>query len=87
MQHLLTFVQGLNQWLKVFEGYADNLVLNELIAPIKQHLKKLDCLEYNSNNLKKDPQAVLQLGYFFHYQFKVLADFLRYIGESHLKSS
>ena len=70
VHHILSFVQALDQWLKVFEKYADNLVLNELIAPIKQHLEKLDCLEYNSNNLKKDPQAVLQFGYFFRYQYK-----------------
>jgi len=70
VQHLVTFVQALDQWLKVFEAYSNNLVLNTLIAPIKQHLTKLDCLTCNSNDLKKDPQAVLALGYFFHYQFK-----------------
>jgi hypothetical protein len=70
VQHLLNFVQSLNEWLKVFEGYAQNTVLNALIKPIKQGIKNLDCLHINSNQLKNDPQAVLDLGYFFYYQYK-----------------
>jgi len=70
VHHLLTFVQALDQWLKVFETYSNNPELNALIASIQQHIKQLDCLTYNSNNLKKDPQAVLDLGYFFYYQYK-----------------
>jgi len=70
VHHILTFVQALDQWLNVFESYSNNHVLNALIAPIKQQIKKLDCLNFNIDNLKKDPQAVLALGYFFHYQYK-----------------
>jgi DNA mismatch repair ATPase MutS len=70
VNHLLNFVQALDQWLKVFEGYADNTVLNALIQPIKQEIDHLDCLHTNSKNLKNDPQAVLELGYFFYYQYK-----------------
>jgi DNA mismatch repair protein MutS len=70
VQHLLNFVQALDQWLKVFEAYSNNTVLNALIKPIKQHVSKLDCLNVQSNDLKKDPQAVLELGYFFYYQYK-----------------
>ena len=70
VQHLLNFVQALDQWLKVFEGYAHNSVLNTLIVPLKQKIADLDCLKINSNNLKNDPQTVLELGYFFYYQYK-----------------
>ena len=70
VDHLITFVQNLDQWLKVFEVHSNNPVLNKLITPIKEHISKLDCLEVNSKDLKKDPQAVLQLGYFFYYQYK-----------------
>jgi DNA mismatch repair ATPase MutS len=66
----LNFVQTLNEWLKVFEGYAQNTVLNALIKPIKQGIENLDCLHINRNQLKNDPQAVLDLGYFFYYQYK-----------------
>jgi DNA mismatch repair ATPase MutS len=70
VQHLLNFVQAMDQWLKVFEGYAHNTVLNTLIVPLKQKIADLDCLKINSNNLKNDPQTVLELGYFFYYQYK-----------------
>ncbi len=70
VQHLLDFVQALDKWLKVFEGYAYNTALNALIAPIKQGIVDLDCLNINSKNIKNNPQAVLQLGYFFYYQYK-----------------
>ncbi len=70
VQHLVTFIQALDQWLKVFEPYSNNTVLNALIVPIKKQITKLDCLNCNSDQLKKDPQAVLQLGYFFYYQYK-----------------
>ena len=70
VQHLLNFVQALDQWLKVFEGYTHNVALNALIKPIKQGIANLDCLKINSKNLKNDPQAVLELGYFFYYQYK-----------------
>ena len=70
VQHLLNFVQALDQWLKVFETYSNNPELNVLIAPIKKHITQLDCLNCNTKNLKKDPQAVLELGYFFYYQYK-----------------
>ena len=70
VHHLITFVQALYQWLKVFEPYSNNTELNALIAPIKKKIKQLDCLNCNVDNLKKDPQAVLELGYFFYYQYK-----------------
>ena len=70
VKHLLTFVQTLDQWLKVFEPYSNNTMLSALIRPIKQEIKQFDCLNFNSQNLKKDPQAVLQLGYFFYYKYK-----------------
>jgi DNA mismatch repair ATPase MutS len=70
VQHLLTFVQALDQWLKVFETYSNNADLNALIVPIKKYITQLDCLNCNINHLKKDPQAILELGYFFYYQFK-----------------
>lgn len=70
VQHLLNFVQALDQWLQVFEGYTHNTDLNDLIAPIKEHLADLDCLTINYNNLKNDPQTVLALGFFFNYQYK-----------------
>jgi DNA mismatch repair ATPase MutS len=70
VQHLLNFVQGLDQWLKVFEGYTHNSVLNALIEPIKQGIANLDCLKINSRTLKNDPQTVLELGCFFYYQYK-----------------
>jgi hypothetical protein len=53
VQHLLTFVQTLDQWLKVFETYSNNTELNALIAPIKKHIKQLDCLRVDSKDLKK----------------------------------
>ena len=34
VQHLLNFVQALDQWLKVFEGHAHNIALNALIKGI-----------------------------------------------------
>jgi DNA mismatch repair protein MutS len=68
--HLLNFVQALDQWLKVFEGHAVNTVMNALIKPIKDGIDHLDCLNTNSKELKNDPQAVLELGYFFYYQHK-----------------
>jgi len=70
VQHLLTFVQDLDQWLNVFETYSNNTALNALIIPIKQQIANLDCLALNATTLKKDPQAVMQLGYFFYYQYK-----------------
>jgi DNA mismatch repair protein MutS len=70
VQHLLNFVQALDQWLKVFDVYSNNPVLNALIKPIKQYVSELDCLNIKSNDLKKDPQTVLELGYFFYYQYK-----------------
>lgn len=70
VHHLLNFVQALDQWLKVFEGYAHNTVLNALITPIKKEIANLDCLTINSNQLKNDPQTVLELGNFFYYQYK-----------------
>ena len=70
VNHLLNFVQALDQWLKVFEGHAHNTVLNALINPIKQEIENLDCLTINRNQLKNDPQTVLELGYFFYYQYK-----------------
>ncbi|MEI8142583.1 MAG: DNA mismatch repair protein MutS [Chitinophagia bacterium] len=70
VQHILTFVKELDQWLKVFEAYSNNTALNALIVPIKQQIANLDCLSLNATTLKKDPQAVLQLGYFFYYQYK-----------------
>jgi DNA mismatch repair protein MutS len=70
VQHLLGFVQSLNQWLKVFESYQNQSVLKALIEPIQQCVKSLDCLSLDINALKKDPQAILQLGYFFSAEFK-----------------
>jgi DNA mismatch repair protein MutS len=70
VQHLVTFVQSLDQWLKVFEPYSNNTMLNALIEPIKKQITQLDGLNYNSDKLKKDPQAVLQLGYFFYNAYK-----------------
>jgi DNA mismatch repair ATPase MutS len=70
VKHLLTFVQTLNHWLKVFEPYSTNTMLNALIVPIKKQITQLDCLDDNYDLFKKDPQAVLQLGYFFYYQYK-----------------
>ena len=70
VKHLLNFVQALDQWLKVFDVYSSNPVLNALAKPIKQYVSELDCLNIKSNDLKKDPQTVLELGYFFYYQYK-----------------
>jgi DNA mismatch repair ATPase MutS len=70
VKHLLTFVQTLYQWLKVFEPYSNNTMLNALIVPIKRQITQLDCLDDSYDLFKKDPQAVLQLGYFFYYQYK-----------------
>jgi DNA mismatch repair ATPase MutS len=70
VQHLVTFVQSLDQWLKVFEPYSNNTMLNALIEPIKKQITQLDGLNYNSDKLIKDPQSVLQLGYFFYYAYK-----------------
>lgn len=70
VQHLVTFIQALDEWIKVFEPYANHPVLNALIEPIKKYTADLECLAYNANTLKKDPQKVLQLGYFFCYQYK-----------------
>jgi len=70
VQHLVGFVQALDQWLKVFETSSENPVLNALIAPIKQHIAHLDCLALDISTLKEDPRTVLQLGYFFCYQYK-----------------
>jgi len=70
VKHLLTFVQTLDQWLKVVEPYSNNTILNALIVPIKKQLTQIDFLDFNSDKLNKDPQAVLQLGYFFYDQYK-----------------
>jgi DNA mismatch repair ATPase MutS len=70
VQHLVGFVQALDQWLKVFESYNDNPVLNALIVPIKQHVADLDCLNLDIKTLKNDPQTILALGHFFCYQYK-----------------
>ena len=70
--HLLNFVQALDEWLKVFEGHAHNTVLNALITPIKKEIANLDCLTINSNQLKNDPQTVLELGFFFSFRGEML---------------
>ncbi len=70
VQHLLNFVQSLNEWLKVFEGHVHNTAINALFMPIKQDLADLDCLNIDNKRLKNDPQKVLDLGYFFYYQYK-----------------
>jgi len=53
VQHLVTFVQSLDQWLKVFEPYSNNTMLNALIEPIKKQITQLDGLNYNSDKLKR----------------------------------
>lgn len=70
VQHLISFVQSLHQWLIKFEAYPASPILNNLIAPIKQYVAQLDCLHVDLNTIKKDPQAILALGYFFNYQYK-----------------
>lgn len=68
--HLIAFVQSLNEWLKAFEAYQNTPIFKELINPIKQYVASLDCLDEDIQSLKKDPKAILQLGYFFANQFK-----------------
>ena len=70
VEHIVLFTQALNGWLKIFEKYAHDPILKALIDPIQKELSKLDCLEYDIPTLKKTPQLILQLGYFFCYQFK-----------------
>lgn len=68
--HLVAFVQILHQWLKAFEEFKEVPVLKDLIEPVKQYVESLDCLEIDIDTLKKDPQTILQLGYFFSNQYK-----------------
>ena len=68
--HIVSFIQSLHDWLKEFESYENTAVLKDFIAPINAYIKDLDCLNHDIHVLKNDPKTILQLGYFFYYQFK-----------------
>lgn len=70
VQHLVAFVQSLNQWLQVFERYSNLSMLNELIEPIRKNLDGLDCINLSFEDIKGNPKKILALGYFFSYQYK-----------------
>lgn len=70
VQHIVSFIQSLNQWLKEFEAYQNKPILKELIEQIKQPITNLECISYDVNTIKANPQRVLELGYFFYYQYK-----------------
>jgi DNA mismatch repair ATPase MutS len=60
----------LNAWLTAFEGYQNTVALNQLRDAIHAAVKHVDCLSVDVKNLKDAPQTVLQLGYFFAYEYK-----------------
>ena len=70
VQHLVAFTQALHHWLKVFEAYNHLPILKTMIDPIRQYVENIACLDIDLAALKKDPQSVLQLGYFFCYEYK-----------------
>jgi DNA mismatch repair ATPase MutS len=67
---MVSFVQSLDQWLTNFETYKSTPVLDGLYASIQASLEKIDCLGIDLKKLKEAPQTILQLGYFFAYEYK-----------------
>lgn len=70
VQHMVSFVQSLDVWLTTFENYKSTPVLDGLYASIQASIAKIDCLGIDLKKLKEAPQTVLQLGYFFAYEYK-----------------
>jgi DNA mismatch repair ATPase MutS len=77
VEHLVLFIQNLMQWVSIFEKEENNPpALEQLIRKIKKELNH-DVLEaLSEKNINDNPQAYLQLGYFFLYQYKNSAKYL-----------
>ena len=70
VEHLVIFVQGLKEWVRVFEKENENPVIEKLVQRIKKLVEhpELHCL--NDYHKITNPQEILSLGYFFLYRYK-----------------
>jgi DNA mismatch repair protein MutS len=68
--HLSIFIQHLMQWVTVFEKEDNNSTINSLVQRIHKYTNHPNLAILRSSEKITNPQHVLQLGYFFLYQYK-----------------
>jgi DNA mismatch repair protein MutS len=69
VEHLVLFIQNLQQWLSIFEKEKPTPIVQKLVSQISNELAN-PMLEGFTTHKIKDPQKVLKLGHFFLYQYK-----------------
>lgn len=70
VEHLVTFYQNLISWLAIFEAAPTNSIITLLVEKIKKGVGHPALYKIQQTTSLNDPQVVLELGYFFMYQYK-----------------
>ena len=70
VEHLITFYQNLKNWVTIFETAPTNIIIAELVEKVKKGISHPALTHIQQEVPLKDPQVILELGYFFMYQYK-----------------
>ena len=70
VEHLVTFYQNLKDWVAVFETTPTNSIIAQLVEKVKKGINHPSLSKIQKVAPLKDPQVILELGYFFMYQYK-----------------
>lgn len=71
VEHLCIFIEQLMQFVSVFEKEQSNPIINELVQKIHRYTNHPSLTLLRTTKKINAPQQVLQLGYFFMYQYKL----------------
>ena len=69
VEHLVNFILNLKQWAAIFESESHNTTIKDLVEKIKKGTAHPSLAHLNKNTID-NPSSILQLSYFFSYQYK-----------------
>lgn len=70
IEHLVSFIKDVQDWLHAFKKYRSNKIIASIHASIQDLMDHPILTKIVHSNNSFSPQATLELGYFFHYQYK-----------------
>lgn len=70
VDHLILFVQNLNEWVTIFEKEQGNEVIEVLVNKVRKDLDTPELQKVRIKQKNYTVQEYLQLGYFFLYHYK-----------------
>jgi DNA mismatch repair ATPase MutS len=70
LEHLIVFMNNLKAWCLLMKEKKHNPIVSKLVVSIQQQLDHPFIENLPTNAKIKNPQKVLQMGYFFLYHFK-----------------